>query len=287
MKYLKTIINGVIIGTSMLLPGISGGTMAIMLGIYDRLISAVSNIFKDFKGNVLFLLQVAVGGALGMLLFSKIALLAVETFPFPMHYLFIGAIIGTIPVLYKKTIPNKPREFDNEDDIIVNDTKNTGISFKIMDAVYILIGFGLLFLLTFVPEGLFNVEGSVDFADFMLLLFGGFCISIALVLPGISASYTLLLLGIYNRFLEALSDIDLMFLLPLGLGLVLGTFLVAKTLEKAMSRFTRPTYLIISGFVLASVLELFPGIPDGYTLAICISTFVAGFLITFLLGKKE
>lgn len=266
IKKIKNIIYGVIIGASMLLPGVSGGTMAIMLGVYDRLISSVSGIFKDFKRNSLFLLQVAGGAVFGMLLFSKAALFIVETFPFPAHFFFIGAVTGTVPVLFKKT------KAEN--------------GFGIRDAICIAIGFGLLFLLTLVPSGLFDVQGNIGFPEFMLLLFGGFCISIALVLPGISASYTLLLLGIYDRFLKSLSDLDVMFLFPMGLGLVLGTFLVSKTLEKAMTRFTRQTYMIIAGFVLASVLELFPGIPYDYMLALCVGAFTGGFLLTFLLGKK-
>lgn len=264
MKYLKNTFNGILIGASMLLPGVSGGTMAIMLGVYDRLISAVSGIMRDYKKNALFLLQVGGGAVLGMLLFSRATLFLVETFPFPAHYFFMGAITGTVPVLFKKTGAE---------------------NFNVKDALCIAGGFGFLFLLTLLPEGIFNVGANIGLAEFFLLLFGGFCISIALVLPGISASYTLLLLGIYDRFLKALSDIDIIFLFLMGLGLVTGTFLTSGILEKAMLRFTRPTFMIIGGFVLASVLELFPGVPLDYMLSVCIGTFTGGFLITYLPGK--
>lgn len=262
----KTTFNGVIIGASMLLPGISGGTMAIMLGIYDKMISAVSQILKTPKQSIIFLLQIAVGGAVGMVAFSNVVLTLIESFYVPMLFLFMGAIVGTVPLLYRKTKAEK---------------------FAPTDVIFVAVGLGLLLLLKLVPQGLFDITGSLDFMDFLILLLGGFGVSLALVLPGISVSYTFVLLGMYDRFIAALKDLDILFLLPLGLGLIAGIFLTARALEKAMARFARQTYLIISGFVLASVFEIFPyqDVPQGYNIAICVGTLVLGFLITFFLGK--
>ena len=87
---IKNLLSGMIIGSSMLIPGVSGGTTAIIIGIYDRLIKAVSDILKDLKKNISFLVQVAVGGIIGILLFSKAVLFLTEQYNFPMMYFLSG-----------------------------------------------------------------------------------------------------------------------------------------------------------------------------------------------------
>ena len=101
-QILLTLKDGVIVGASMLLPGISGGTMAIILGIYDTLIRSISSLRKNLKKSLLVLIPFCIGAGLGIVLLSKWVLEAVNLFPVPMHYLFIGVIIGSIPALYQK-----------------------------------------------------------------------------------------------------------------------------------------------------------------------------------------
>jgi putative membrane protein len=270
---LKLMLKGLVVGSSMLLPGVSGGTMAIILGIYDRLIKSLSNIFKDFKRSVIYLILFAAGAGLGFLLFARLisAALEIDFLADPLHYLFLGAVVGTIPLIFVCATRN------------VQQGKK---EFGILDAVMILIGFLLLLPVRFIPENLFVMDSSLGFNDLLLLFAAGLVLSVALVLPGISVSFTMYVFGIYESTLNALKNLDVVFLLPLALGLVIGTFATAALLDKALTRFTRQSYLIIGGFVLASVTELFPGIPsDGLQIAICIATTIAGFLITFSLGK--
>ena len=101
--------------------------------------------------------------------------------------------------------------------------------------------------------------------------------AIALILPGISVSYLLLLLGIYDRTLNAISSLDIGYLIPLGAGLILGVIATTKVLEYAMKKYPQPTYLIILGFVVGSVAEVYPGLPNGIEWVICIVTLLAGF----------
>ena len=108
-----------------------------------------------------------------------------------------------------------------------------------------------------------------------------------LVLPGISISYLLLLMGIYDEMMRAVSEFYLPFLLPLAAGLVLGILLITKGLEYAMTRHPHPTYFIILGFILGSIGELFPGIPSGGELVLCILTLAAGFFAVLLLSRAE
>jgi putative membrane protein len=104
VEYIKNIIKGAVTGIAMLVPGVSGGTMAIILGIYDRMIHSVSSFFQDWKKNLLFLLQVGAGGVLGVLLFGRIMESAMASVPHIMKFLFMGFIVGGLPVLYRKSV---------------------------------------------------------------------------------------------------------------------------------------------------------------------------------------
>ena len=166
----------------------------------------------------------------------------------------------------------------------VSDEKKRG--FGITDAVMILIGVGVAVPLMFMPQDLFVFGESLNVQSVLILLAAGAALSVALVLPGISVSSTMYLFGLYDRTLQAITELDVAFLFPLVFGVLAGTFLVTALLEKAMTRYTRQTYLIIGGFVLATVFELFPGLPNGFAIAICATTLASGFLATFFLGKK-
>ena len=106
-KDLLLVLKGFIIGSSMSVPGVSGGTMAILLGIYDRMIQAVSHFFKDIKGNTLYLGKICVGGVLGLFSLAFVIKALLEKFPIPVSIFFLGAVIGGIPALYKKTKEQK------------------------------------------------------------------------------------------------------------------------------------------------------------------------------------
>ena len=246
----KNVLSGVVIGASMLLPGVSGGTTAIMLGIYDHLIGAVSGVRRKPKKSLLLLSQVAFGGIAGVLLLAKVVLRATEIFYFPMRCLFMGLILGSVPMLVKKA----------------------GVTVRKLP----LLLFGVLGVGTAVGLALLPPLQAGSVGGFGLLLCG-LLIAVALVLPGISTSHLLLALGMYEPVLEAVSRMDLPFLGLLASGILAGIFLCAKFLEKAMQRFPTACYLLITGFVLASVYELHPGVPTGADVLPSLLTFATGF----------
>lgn len=100
---LLIMLKGFIIGSSMSVPGVSGGTMAILLGIYDRLISSVSRFLKDIKGNIIFLMKVCIGAGIGIFTLSNVIKKLLEVAPIPISFFFLGAVIGGVPALYSKT----------------------------------------------------------------------------------------------------------------------------------------------------------------------------------------
>lgn len=142
-------------------------------------------------------------------------------------------------------------------------------------------------LLSLVPAG--NLAAGMDMGllKILFLLAAGMVAAVALVLPGISVSYLLLLLGLYEETMKAIGSLDIAFLLPLGTGVILGILLSTKALEKAMVKCPQMTYLVILGFILGSVAEIFPGIPTGSGILPCILLFAAGFAVIWGMSRLE
>lgn len=260
------IVKGFIIGASMLVPGVSGGTMAIILGIYDDLIHAVSTLRNNFKENIILLGTFTIAAVLGILLFSRPLLAAITLWNKPMLFLFLGAILGSIPPLYRK--------------VRISRIKPINILVALIGAV---IGISTSYL----PEGLFQLSAGFNLFSFAMLIAAGFIIAVALILPGISASYVLLMLGMYHLTLVAIKEFDLLYLVPLVIGVLGGTFLTAGILEREMKRHPQFTYMLIIGFMLGSLVQVFPGVPAGAEILPCVLTFFAGLCVILWIGRRR
>ena len=262
---IKTAIKGFCIGSTMLVPGVSGGSMAIILGIYSKLISSISSFFKDKKRNALFLMFFLAGSVAGMIFCAKPLLRLIELYEKPVLYFFMGAVVGSIPMIYREAKVRK-------------------VSWKTF--VYLVLGIAIVLSFSLIPENLFSAPAS-GIGGILIQVLGGVIASVALILPGISVSYMLLLMGLYEPVMAALGDMQFLSLLPLGIGLVGGILLTTRILELAMQRFTQATYLIILGFVLGSVMQVFPGMPMGWDILLCAVTAIAGFSAIYLLSRFE
>ncbi len=260
------VIKGFIIGASMLVPGASGGTMAIILGVYDELIHAVSTLRCNLKENILLLGTFSIAGILGIILFSRPMLTAVTIWNKPMLFLFLGAILGSIPPLYRK--------------VRISRIKPVNILVALIGAI---LGICTMYL----PEGLFRVSSGFSFYSFSVLILAGVIIAVALILPGISASYILLMLGMYDLTLVAIKEFNLFYLVPLTAGVLGGTFMTAGILEREMKRHPQFTYMLIIGFMLGSLVQVFPGVPEGSEIVPCIVTFTAGLAAILWIGRKR
>lgn len=243
MDKLVNVIKGIVIGIAVLVPGVSGGTMAIILGLYDDIIHSISSFFSDIRKNALFLMTVGIGGAIGLLGFSSIMGYLLSNFRYPMIYLFIGIIIGGIPVLYKKA--------------------ETGAK-KATDWIFLAIGFIIVLVMAFFNVTVVNLANSTGILRFVFLFVAGIIIAVALILPGISTSFMLLAIGLYDTFIEAINSVKLDLLIPIGLGVIFGVISTTRVLENSMNRKPRQTYLLILGFVVGSIIEVFPGLPEGF-----------------------
>mgnify|MGYP003289700021 FL=1 len=261
----EIIYKGMLIGSTMLIPGVSGGSMAIILGIYDRLVGAVSSFTKNVKENIVFLLTFAVSAGIGMFLLAKPILVLWEMYPKAMGFFFMGAVAGGIPAIYKEA------GIDN---------------IKWRYVAYVLIGFGIAAVMAL--PGMNEMTTATGGQHSTLYLFvAGIIAAAALVLPGISVSFLLLFMGLYNELMQAVSEMNLSFLIPMGIGILLGVILVTRALETAMKKYPKITYLTILGFVIGSLIEVFPGMPVGYEWIWCASVAASGFYCIVTLSGAE
>lgn len=282
MEYIKNFIKGIIVGVATLVPGVSGGTMAIILGIYDNIIHSISSFFHDWKKNIIFLMTVGAGAAAGFLLFSRLMESAVANYPYIMRFLFMGIIIGGLPVLYKKSVAPGGESPDGNR----SRSSKSGRAVKITDFLFLVLGFVIVLLMSSEPETAAEMASVKGVAGFLFLLAAGVIIAVALVLPGISGSFMLLVLGLYGVTLNAINTINIPFLIPLALGIAAGTIGTTKIIEKLLARYPGKTYKLIMGFVVGSLIQVYPGIPGGVQLAASIAAFAAGFLVIYLVGRK-
>lgn len=268
MKTILTIIKGMILGIANVIPGVSGGTMAVVLGLYDKLISSVNNIFKDFKNNFKFLLQIGVGVGLGVILFSNLISFLLGSYPRQTNFLFIGLILGTCPLLYKKASEKKV---------------------KPINYLWFVISFGILILMSIFKdiETTSNIIRNVTFSSAIPLILSGFVAAMAMVLPGISGSFVLLLLGLYNSLVTAVKEFNLPILLVVTIGVVLGFLTMTKVVETLFKKYPQTAYWIILGLVLGSVFAIYPGFSFDISGIISIVTLIIGFFIASFIGKQE
>lgn len=231
-SYIKEGAKGVLTGASMLVPGISGGTMALIFGFYDRLINAAAGIFKNFKKNFLTILFYMLTVAGGFILFSWPMSFLLENVQFIMFCFFVGTLIGSLVLFKKKAQIEK---------------------FKISDGIYFIVGIAISLGITLIPEDAisYNAEGGL-MGNMLLYIIAGILIAIALILPGISLSHILLVLGIQTLILDWVKTLDILPLIPFGIFSVIFVCAFIKILEFALNKKARITYMIIAGFVLFS-----------------------------------
>ena len=262
----KTFIKGLVIGATMTVPGVSGGSMAMVLGIYDRLLKHVSEITKYPKESLTFLLWFAAGAGSGAFLFSRgISWLLTTRAEGILCFFFLGAVSGGIPMILKSASVSRIRG---------------------RELICILTGILTALLIALIPQGMFAPGTENTPMHLLFQLAGGFIIAVALVLPGISASQMLYMLGIYESTLKAISSLDILALLPLAVGGIMGTYLTARILEQLIKKHREATFLMILGFMLASLPELLPGHLAQENLLFCVMALAAGFIGVYFVTLK-
>ena len=236
LSWLARLIKGIVIALGFILPGISGGVLAAILGIYERMIGFLAHPFKDFKENVLYFIPVAIGMLLGIGLFSYPIEYLLENYQVFVLWSFAGAIIGTIPSLLKKST----RESDRDK-----------IDLAWFWTTFIISGIGL-YALNFVVGIL-----APSFFNFIL---AGSLLALGVLVPGLSPSNLLLILGLYAPMLTGFKIFDLFgTFLPIGIGAGATLIIFSKLMDYALNNYHSRVYHFIIGIVLSStILILIP-----------------------------
>ena len=277
-SWLALFFKGAVMGIANVIPGVSGGTLAVIMGIYDKFISAISNILKDFIKNLLFLLPIILGLGVSIIISSKVIGNALEAIPLATALFFEGLIIGGMPILYKKI---------------------KGHEKKPLNIVVLLIVFALLLVYTFAFCGINNevVIVEFNFIEYLKLFLVGVVGAATMIIPGISGSMTLMVLGYYNLVItDAVGNItnfdllsrNLNILIPFGLGCVIGIVVIAKIIEYLLKKFEIKTYFAIFGFVFASmIIVICQNIPQEFRIWELLLGFVfmaIGFFVSYFVS---
>ena len=216
---IRNVIYGCIIGIANIIPGVSGGTMAVMLNIYDKLISSFTGLRKNFKQSMKFLILILVGGGIGIVVFSKLIKYLISVCPLPTCFFFIGLIVGSMPLVFRKALEKK---------------------FRIYSLIPLFIFLAGMIVLSFIhTEGqdTASAEFQLSFANWMFLFAASAVAAMCMIIPGVSGSMILMVFGIYANIIGAISDLtkhftdSVMLLMPVGLGVIFGIVFGAKLIE--------------------------------------------------------
>lgn len=284
MNMFKNIIKGMMIGIANIMPGVSGGTLAVSMGIYDKLIHCITHILSEFKESMKFLLPIFAGAGIALVALTFVIEALFQYYPIPTNLLFIGLIVGGLPP-------------------VVTKVKSHKLSFGHILA-------GLLFFALVVGMAMMGGNGNrqvilnLGIVPMIKLVLVGIIAAATMIIPGVSGSMVLLILGYYQpiiqqitAFCTAVITLDMAgilhgvaILLPFGIGVLIGILGIAKIIEIIFEKYPLYAYCAIIGLIAASPIAIlvcsnFAGFSIS-VLLISIVTFAAGFGIAIKIGDK-
>lgn len=282
LNFFKEILRGIFIGVANIIPGVSGGTIALSMGVYEKIIFAINNLRKDFKNSIKTLIPYAIGMVLGIVLLSFLIDFCLKRFELPTLMAFVGLILGGLPPIIKRV--------ENE-------------KFKLTH----LISFVIFALIIIIPTLIANNneikrEVSFSFTSCILLFVLGIIGATTMVVPGVSGSMVLMMLGYYNvilgnitAFIKAFFAFNISemltccgILVPFGFGVIAGIFLASKIIEKLLTKYPNATMWGIIALVVTSPFAILWGVNLNISVIMllsCLVTFAIGFLVARKLSK--
>ena len=283
--YLSYFIKGMAIGIANAIPGVSGGTIAFVLGIYEKLTSSISSLpesiiklkWKDVADSLKILIPVFLGAIISIILFLKIINFSFENYPIPTKIFFVGLVLGSFPFITKTV-----EKYD----------------FKVFLAFFLGAFIMAIFVYFDINEPQINqtIEESIS-SDFSVvygikLFFCGIAAAISMVIPGISGALLLLILGEYENISYFVSNITSNFnyiypLIFLGIGIVIGIFAISKLITILIQKYRAIVFSFVLGILIVSFLSLWPNITSLNipTLAATVLSMCLGFLVAIMMEK--
>ncbi|HDE4782250.1 TPA: DUF368 domain-containing protein [Staphylococcus aureus] len=269
------ILKGFAMGTSDLVPGVSGGTIALLLGIYNHFISSISGIFsRRFWPSFTFLIPIIIGMLLAMGSLSNLFNYLLSQHHIPTMFFFGGLIIGIVPYLLK--------------------ISNYKTSFTTKHYMMVISGIAILIVITLMNNGDKHAGETLTLSTSLIIKYfiAGMCASSAMLLPGISGSFMLLVFGVYGTVMLAISEVvklnfaGLPILLAVGFGVLAGFIISSKIIQYFLTHHKLMTFALIIGFVVGSLFAVFPGLPTNIVMwFVSLVVFIIGFIVSLTLGR--
>ncbi len=267
-NFFYRVLCGAFLGISIIAPGISGSIMAVMMGIYDDLLEIVSNPLKNFKRNFFYLLPMGIGAVLSIFLLLQILDILFENYPTPAYLLFIGLIAGSMPTVYEET--RKP--------------------FKKRYLIGLLCAFAFALAIGMLAKGGTVMTSVTGMMPLWYLSLSGAIAGVTSMIPGMSVSMMLMMLGVYEPLLNAAAKLDVLTVAPVTIFFLVGMVLFSKLTKYIFQKYRNFAYFMVLGFMTGSIFNIFPALPVGVTewlmsaAAVCLGV---GISILFRqLGKK-
>mgnify|MGYP004473048271 CR=1 FL=1 len=265
MDWLLRFVKGIFIGSGFILPGISGGALAAVFGLYERLIGFLAHITRDFRANFLFFLPVGLGGIAGVFVLSFAVSFFLGAYEAQILWLFVGCIVGTVPALWRQAGKHGRRRYH---------PLLTALSF----------GVSLAFLML----GTRLFDGAVEQSFGNWLIAGGL-IALGMIVPGLSPSNFLVYMGLYKPMTDAIGALDFSVLLPMALGALICLVVLAKLIDWAFARWYAGLFHLILGVVFASTVMIVPLDFNYLSIGtiVCVATFIAGVTVGWWMSRLE
>jgi len=271
MEILKLLAIGLALGILVVIPGLSTGTMAVVFNIYDRLIGIITPNVKKIISEWKFWLPLIIGGVVGLAFISKVVTVLYDKYPFPITWFFIGVITGSLPLLYGRTKPPE-KKLPN-----------------LAPTICALLALAVMIVMAVISPN----EGTTVYTEispriFALLVLAGVFSAIAMIIPGISGAFLLLIIGLYRTVIQSVSAFNIPLLIPFALGVIAGLLAGAALVRFLLSKAPMETYGAVLGLVAGSIVVLFPGgLGEGSIVIISVVSFLVGAVLSFLLGRKK
>lgn len=281
---LKLILQGMAVGIANIIPGVSGGTMMVAMGLYDKLIHCITHLKSEFKEAIKLLVPIFAGAGIAIILLSRLFEYLLAVHPIPTNFAFCGLIAGSLPFIFQKV---------------------KGHPVTVGKAIPFIIFFAIVIAMALMGESsCVAADVSFSIVNVVKLLGVGVIAAATMVIPGVSGSMMLMLLGYYDVILATINDaIDALLafdmgeifrvvgiLAPFGIGVLVGIFVIAKIIEFIFSRAEIHAYYAIIGLIIASPIAILLQTDWSkfslVTMVISVVTFVAGWFVASKLGGE-
>lgn len=263
---MKNFFKGIFVGLGGIAPGLSGSVLLVIFGLYQKTITAIGTLFKNFKQNIRFLLPIILGAVIGILLFSKLINFLLINYEMYTRFSFLGLILGTIPLFYKEV---KKEGFKPK--------------FYIVILISFLTGFGLFFF----NRNLFPTITEPNLFQSVLL---GIAVAGSSIVPGVDSAVILSTLGLYEIYVSSLANLDLSVLIPALFGVVFGALFISFVISYLLKKYYTTVFSIVFGLFLAIIPNI---LNSSCTLGLNIDSFISiifmiiCFGVSLFLGKIE